>query len=96
MKSLKKTMVLLAFALFVVLCGRLDGCMSADSNPVLVGLDQLNDAIKNGPNRKVGFLSGGNFQSVAGFLDDHVEPEFFGDSLELENAVRTGDVIAGK
>jgi len=65
----------------------------ADSN--IVNLDQLNDAIKNGPNRKVGFLSHANFQSVEAFLDKNVEAVIFGDSTMLEIAVIGEDVIAG-
>ena len=66
----------------------------ADSN--IVNLDQLNDAIKNGPNRKVGFLSHANFESVEAFLDKNVEAVIFGDSTMLEIAVIGEDVIAGE
>merc|ERR1711962_1386270 len=58
-------------------------------------LDQLNDAIKNGPNRRVGFLSQSNFESVEAFLDKNVEAVIFGDSTMLENAVIEEDILAG-
>merc|ERR1719495_199156 len=58
-------------------------------------LDQLNDAIKNGPNRRVGFLSQSNFESVEAFLDKNVEAIIFGDSTMLENAVIEEDILAG-
>ena len=77
-------------AIFLALCSPLE------ANENIVNLDQLNDAIKNGPDRRVGFLSHANFESVEAFLDEHVEPVIFGDSIELELAVMTGDVLAGK
>jgi hypothetical protein len=87
-------MGLLSFALFLALCFPLDAQKLVQYENI-VNLDQLNDAIKNGPDRKVGFLSHGNFQSVEAFLDGHVEPEIFEDSIELELAVMTGAVLAG-
>ena len=85
----------LSFAIFLALCFPLEAQKLIESKNI-ANLDQLNDAIKNGPNRRVGFLSHGNFESVEAFLDGHVEPEIFEDSIELELAVMTGDVIAGK
>ena len=82
----------LSLAIFLALCSNLEAVEYEN----IENLDQLNDAIKNGPNRKVGFLSHGNFESVEAFLDGHVEPEIFEDSIELELAVMTGDVLAGK
>ena len=82
----------LSLAIFLALCSNLEAVKYEN----IENLDQLNDAIKNGPNRKVGFLSHGNFESVEAFLDGHVEPETFEDSIELELAVMTGDVLAGK
>ena len=64
-----------------------------DSN--IINLEQLNEAIKNGPNRKIGFLSQANYESVKGFLDNHTEPMYFGDTQEITVAVSTSLVLAG-
>ena len=79
---------------FFLLCEAHDK-LPAESNNI-VSLDQLNDAIKNGPNRKVGFLSHANYESVEAFLDGNVEPVIFGDSIEIEIAVMSEEVVAGK
>ena len=68
----------------------------AKSDTNIVNLDQLNNAIKNGPNNKVGFLSYPNFESVEGFLDKNVVPKIFKDVTDLELAVIEEDVIAGE
>ena len=88
-------MGLLSLAIFLALCSNLEAEKLVEYENI-ENLDQLNDAIKNGPNRKVGFLSHENFESVEAFLDGQVEPEIFEDSIELELAVMTGDVLAGK
>ena len=54
----------LSLAIFLALCSNLEAVEYEN----IENLDQLNDAIKNGPNRKVGFLSHGNFESVEAFL----------------------------
>ena len=60
-------MGLLSFAIFLALCSNLEAEKLVEYENI-ENLDQLNDAIKNGPNRKVGFLSHGNFESVEAFL----------------------------
>ena len=80
---------LLLFSLTILHC-------EAKSDSNIVNLDQLNNAIKNGPNNKVGFLSYPNFESVEGFLDKNAEPKIFKDVTDLELAVIEEDVIAGE
>merc|ERR1712226_796217 len=56
---------------------------------------ELNTAIRNGPNRKIGFLSIPNYESVQGVLDDSVEPVIFSDSHEVVTNVENGTLLAG-
>jgi len=56
---------------------------------------ELNAAIERGPNRKMGFLSVANFNSVHTLLNEKVVNLTFGDTKELYEAVRNGTVIAG-
>ena len=65
------------------------------SSQNITNIEELNDAIEKGPNRKVGFLSKANFWSVQSNLSTKVEPEFFRSTAELYNAVNDGNVIAG-
>lgn len=58
-------------------------------------MEQLNAAIKTGPNRKIGFLSQANFESVRGFLDHGAQPILFDDTSALYAAVKQEEVIAG-
>ena len=61
----------------------------------IVNLRQLNDAIKNGTNRKIGFLSSNNYESVRGYLDELAEPVIYGDTDEITNAVVQEEILAG-
>jgi hypothetical protein len=58
-------------------------------------IKELNTALDRGPNRKVGFLSTANYNSVKIILNDKVEPEFYGSTSALYAAVENEVVIAG-
>ena len=77
------------------ICSKLIGQLLLKTKKNIVNLEQLNKAIKSGPNNKVGFLSVANFESVRGFVDNHAKPVYFDDTLSLYNAVKGEDVIAG-
>lgn len=63
---------------------------SADIHSV----EELNEAIANGSNNKVGFLTGANYDSVKTLLKG-VSPVVIPDSAPLEESVLNGSLIAG-
>jgi len=65
----------------------------ADSN--IVSLSQLNQKIQQGPQRKVGFLSEGNYHTVQNELSSLVEPIYFENTDELHQGVNQENVLAG-
>jgi len=69
--------------------------VKAPKTGLITNRRELNLAIKNGPNRKVGFLSEANYKSVHTVLHEGIEPEYFTDTEHLYDAVRAGTVIAG-
>jgi hypothetical protein len=57
--------------------------------------DQLFDAIAAGPNRAVGFIGQGNYDSVSATLPDSVSPTFTTDSADMAANVLSGALVAG-
>eukprot|EP00930_Biecheleria_cincta_P084070 TRINITY_DN73567_c0_g1_i1.p1 TRINITY_DN73567_c0_g1~~TRINITY_DN73567_c0_g1_i1.p1 ORF type:complete len:645 (-),score=92.35 TRINITY_DN73567_c0_g1_i1:468-2402(-) len=82
--------LLLAFVIWI--------CQGALNSPEVQELissrQQLNDALERGPNRRMGFLSKANFNSVHTVLNKKVEPVYFADTEKIYQAVESGDVIA--
>jgi len=70
---------------------------SAFSSTVASGIssmDQLYAKIVAGPNRKVGFIGSGNYDAVSHVLPANVQPTYITDSIELENRVDDGTLLA--
>jgi len=87
-------MIRLTTLLALIATGR---CSQADGVPVQNGIasrQDLNAAIEAGPNRRMGFLSEANYNSVHTVLSNQVDPVYFTSTDELYNAVESGDVIA--
>jgi len=63
--------------------------------PHITSKAELNAAIEAGPNRKVGFLSEANYNSVHTVLSSKIEPMIFGDTSDMYKAVEDGTVLAG-
>lgn len=63
--------------------------------PPISSKAELNARIDAGPNRKVGFLSMGNYNSMAPLLSDLTEPTIYDDTDHLNQAVLDGTVLAG-
>lgn len=82
---IQKSMILLTLMILFT------GCTAKN----IVSLNELNQAIKNGPNRKIGFLSQGNFYTVQNELNKLVEPKYYQNTDELHTAVNSGNILAG-
>merc|ERR1719356_630880 len=74
---------------------KLQACIVQRQNNLITSRKQLNVAIEVGPNRKMGFLSQSNYNSVHTVLSSKVEPVIYGDTAELYKAVEDGTVLAG-
>lgn len=61
----------------------------------IANLNELYDAIEAGPNRKVGFLSLGNYQAVKNTLPASVQPTVVGTVDLLNTLINNGTLIAG-
>eukprot|EP00929_Paragymnodinium_shiwhaense_P067940 TRINITY_DN3414_c0_g1_i1.p1 TRINITY_DN3414_c0_g1~~TRINITY_DN3414_c0_g1_i1.p1 ORF type:complete len:647 (+),score=121.28 TRINITY_DN3414_c0_g1_i1:77-2017(+) len=72
----------------------LNECMQGQLDHRIGSRAKLNSVIATGPNRRMGFLSEANYNSVHTVLSDKVEPVYFADTTELYNAVESGDVVA--
>lgn len=78
----------------LLLCAILFCCCKAQQVEV-ESLAELYDAIEAGPNRKVGFLSLGNFQAVKNTLPTNVQPVVVGSLDQLSALVNNGTLMAG-
>lgn len=87
------------YCLLCVLAGIAQICQGALSEPevfeAITSRWQLNDALERGPNRRMGFLSQANFNSVHTVLSKKVEPVIFSHTEDIYQALESGDVIAG-
>jgi hypothetical protein len=73
---------------------RLEACKVKRGATQITSRPQLNAAIEAGQNRRMGFLSTANYNSVHTVLSSRVEPVIFTNTSELYKAVETGDVVA--
>jgi hypothetical protein len=80
--------VLLLLATFAIL-------LSVTAGDEINNLNELYDAIEAGPNRKVGFLSMGNFQAVRNTLPTNVEPVIVPSVNQLSALINNNTVVAG-
>jgi hypothetical protein len=58
-------------------------------------LPSLYTAISAGSNKRVGFLSQGNYETVKDMLPATTRPIIFSHTADLENAVTNGTLVAG-
>ncbi|CAH1778322.1 unnamed protein product [Owenia fusiformis] len=75
-----------------ILCTIVTG---AAENTDIESIDELNDAIAQGPNRKIGFLSMANYNAVRTVLHASVEPVLFQSKDALVSSVLSGSLVAG-
>ena len=61
----------------------------------IISLSQLNSKINQGPMRKIGFLSEGNYHTVQNELSPLVEPVYFKDKDKLNKQVENENILAG-
>eukprot|EP00746_Dinoflagellata_sp_MGD_P058681 gnl/MRDRNA2_/MRDRNA2_25092_c0_seq1.p1 gnl/MRDRNA2_/MRDRNA2_25092_c0~~gnl/MRDRNA2_/MRDRNA2_25092_c0_seq1.p1 ORF type:complete len:368 (+),score=55.32 gnl/MRDRNA2_/MRDRNA2_25092_c0_seq1:104-1207(+) len=57
-------------------------------------MDELYQKVVQGPNRKVGFIGAGNYDSVSHVLPANIEPIYITDSAVLEERVNDGTLLA--
>jgi hypothetical protein len=81
-------LIFLLFCLLFVL-------MEGSNAQKIESVKDLNDEIIKGPNRKVGFLSQGNFESVHALLSNLTVPVIITDKYLLEKFVENGTLLAG-
>jgi hypothetical protein len=70
-------------------------CAAMPSRADITTLTSLYDAIDAGPNRAVGFLSQGNYETVKNVLPINVQVVVEQDTEQLYQAVRNGTLLAG-
>ena len=58
-------------------------------------VDQLYDVLQAGPNRNVGFIGSGNYDSVSAILPDNVSPSYDTNATDMARNVMSGAHVAG-
>lgn len=71
------------------------GLMAAGVAGEILTLTELNNVIRQGPNKQVGFLSDGNWQTVHDVLPNDTVPVIVGHTAELEEMVANETLVAG-
>lgn len=69
--------------------------MAAGVAADILTLSQLSSAISTGANKKVGFLSQGNYETVHDVLPNNTDVVIVGHSNDLEDMVANGTLLAG-
>lgn len=95
MKISGETALLLAvvYALLASAVGQQDGIVNNDA--YIESIAELSNAIKAGPNRKVGAVSAVNFASVATLLPINTELVIYNTTEQIVDAITSGKIIAG-
>lgn len=80
---------------FLLLLATFVALSSFTAGEEINNLNELYDTIEAGPNRKVGFLSMGNFQAVRNTLPTSVEPVIVPSVNQLSALINNDTVVAG-
>jgi len=75
---------------------QLASCVSTMQGSHINSRLKLNQMLDSGTNKKMGFLSMANYNSVHTMLSSSVEPVIYTSTQQLEDAVYNGSLIAGK
>lgn len=80
---------------FLLLIATIAIILNVSAGDEINNLNELYDAIEAGPNRKVGFLSMGNFQAVRNTLPTNVEPVIVPSVHQLSTLITNNTLLAG-